>query len=74
MRSGYHRPKRRKISTPAEVLPRWRAGIEAVVVTPAARDAFLFGLYTGMRIQEVLPLRWERVDIAGLAFRVTLAR
>ena len=30
----YHRPKRRKISTPAEVLPRWRAGIEAVVVTP----------------------------------------
>ena len=66
----YHRPKRRKISTPAEVLPRWRAGIEAVVVTPAARDAFLFGLYTGMRINEVLPLRWERVDMAGLAFRV----
>ena len=29
----YHRPRRRKISTPAEVLPRWLAGIEAVVVT-----------------------------------------
>ena len=66
----YHRPRRRKISTPAEVLPRWRAGIEAEVVTPAARDAFLFGLYTGMRINEVLPLRWERVDTAGLSFRV----
>ena len=66
----YHPPKRRKISTPAEVLPRWRAGIEAQVVTPAARDAFRFGLYTGMRINEVLPLRWERVDMPGLAFRV----
>ena len=66
----YHRPRRRKISTPAEVLPRWLAGIEAVVVTPAARDAFLFGLYTGMRINEVLPLRWERIDMAGPAFRV----
>ena len=39
----YHPPRRRKISTPAEVLPRWRAGIEAVVVTPGARDAFHFG-------------------------------
>ena len=66
----YHTPRRRKISTPADVLPRWRAGIEAVVVTPGARDAFHFGLYTGMRIQEVLPLRWERVDMAGLFFRV----
>ncbi len=66
----YHRPRRRKISNPAEVLPLWRAGIEAVVVTPASRDAFFFGLYTGMRVQEVLPLRWERIDMEGLSFRV----
>ena len=66
----YHPVRRRKISTPAEVLPRWKSGIEAVVVTPAARDAFRFGLFTGMRIQEVLPLRWERVDMEGMAFRV----
>ena len=66
----YHRPRRRKISTPAEVLPRWRAGIEAEVVTPAAQDAFLFGFYTGMRINEVLPLRWERIDMDALSFRV----
>ena len=66
----YHRPRRRKIADPAEVLPLWRAGIEAVVVTPASRDAFFFGLYTGMRIQEVLPLRWERIDMEGLSFRV----
>ena len=66
----YHRPKRRKISAPAEVLPRWRAGIEAVVATPKVRDAFWFGLYTGMRLNEVLSLQWERVDMAGLVFRV----
>ena len=66
----YHMPRRRKISTPVEVLPLWRAGIEAVVVTPGARNAFHFGLYTGMRLNEVLPLRWERVDTAGLFFPV----
>ena len=48
----------------------WRAGIEAVVATPKVRDAFWFGLYTGMRLNEVLSLRWERMDMAGLVFRV----
>ena len=27
----YHRKTRKRISSPAEVLPRWRAGIEAAV-------------------------------------------
>ena len=66
----FHRKVRRKISTPAEVLPCWRAGIEAEVNNPAIRDALWFGLYTGMRRDEVLTLRWERVDMAALNFRV----
>ena len=66
----YHRPKRRKISTPTEVLPSWKKGIEAAVGMASARDALWFGLYTGMRIEEVLALRWERVDMAALVFRV----
>ena len=66
----FHRKTRRKISTPAEVLPCWRAGIEAEVNNLAIRDALWFGLYTGMRRDEVLTLRWERVDMAALAFRV----
>ena len=66
----FHRKKRRKIPAPAEVLPRWRAGIEAVVEWPSARDAFWFGFYTGMRLNEVLPLRWERVDREALIFMV----
>ena len=66
----YHRNRRRKISTPAEVLPCWKKGIEAAVTTPCTRDAFWFGLYTGMRLREVLPLCWRRVDMAELVFRV----
>ena len=66
----YHRPARRRIPAPAEVLPRWRKGIEAAVRNPATRDALWFGLYTGMRREEVLTLRWERIDIAALTFRV----
>lgn len=41
-----------------------------MVMRPAARDAFMFGVYTGMHIQEVLALRWERSDTEGLSFRV----
>ena len=66
----FHRRRRRKISSPAEVLPLWRAGIQAVVVSPVARDAFWFGLITGMRLNEVLALRWERVDREAQVFRV----
>ena len=54
----YHRKTRRRISSPAEVLPRWRAGMEAAVRNPVHRDVLLFGLYTGMRRGEIMPLRW----------------
>ena len=62
----FHRKTRRKISTPAEVLPGWKTGIEAEVNNPVIRDALWFGLYTGMRLDEVLTLRWERVDMAAM--------
>ena len=66
----FHRKARRKIATPAEVLPCWRAGIEAEVNNLAIRDALWFGLYTGMRRDEVLTLRWERVDLEARTFLV----
>ena len=66
----YHPNRRKRISSPAEVLPRWRAGIEAVVRNPVHRDVFLFGLYTGMRRTEIFTLRWERVDLEAGLFRV----
>ena len=66
----YHRNRRRKISTPAEVLPCWKKGIEEAVSTPCVRDAFWFGFFTGMRLREVLALRWRDVDLAALVFRI----
>ena len=66
----YHRKTRKRISSPVEVLPCWRRGIEAAVANPVHRDVFLFGLYTGMRRGEILGLRWERVSLAKGLFRV----
>ena len=66
----FHRMRRRRISGPAEVLPRWRAGIESVDLDHAIRDIFLIGLYTGMRMGEVVSLRWERVDLERRILRV----
>ena len=65
-----HRERRRRIPPPAEVLPRWHRGIEAAVRNPVARDAFRFGLYTGMRRSEVFGLRWAQVDLASMTLRV----
>lgn len=66
----YHPKKRKQISSPAEVLPRWRAGIEAAVGNPVHRDLLFFGLYTGMRRGEIMPLVWDRVDLDAGLFRV----
>ena len=65
-----HGRRRRRIAPPAEVLPRWHRGIEAAVRNPVTRDAFRFGLYTGMRRSEVFELRWEQVDLAALTLKV----
>ena len=66
----FHRKARRKISAPAEMLPHWCAGIEAEVNNDAIRDALWFGLYTGMRRDEVLTLRWDHVEMDTLSFLV----
>ena len=34
------------------------------------RDVFLFGVYTGMCRGEIMPLRWEDVDLDVGLFRV----
>ena len=66
----YHRPVRRRIGPPAELLPRWRAGIEGEVIVPATRDIFWFGFYTGMRRGEIVALSWDRVDLELRILRV----
>ena len=66
----YHRAVRRRISTPAETLPRWWEAIEAEVTVAATRDIFWFGMYTGMRRGEIVALSWDRVDLERRIFRV----
>ena len=65
-----HRVRRRRISPPAEVLPCWHKGIEAAVRNPIARDAFRFGLYTGLGRDAVLGLRWAQADMDAMALTV----
>ena len=66
----YHPHRRRRISSPAEVLPRWCAGIESVNMPEPVRDVFWIGVYTGMRLGEVKSLRWERVNLERRILRV----
>ena len=66
----FHPHRRRKISSPAEVLPRWCAGIESVKMPEPIRDVLWIGVYTGMRLGEVKSLRWERVDLERRILRV----
>ncbi len=44
--------------------------MEAAVRNPMHLDVLLFGLYTGMRRGEIMPFRWERVDLDTGLFRV----
>ena len=70
----FHSKPRRQISTPADVLPRWRAGIEAEVENAVIREALWFALYTGLLREEVLTLNWEHVDIEVRTFKVRHTR
>ena len=65
-----HSPRRRRIQPPSEVLPCWNRGFETAVRNPVARDAFRFGLYTGMRLTEVISLAWTQVDMAAMTVRI----
>jgi len=66
----YHPSVRRKIAAPSEVLPRWRAAIEAEVHKPSTRDIFWIALYTGMRRGEIMSLGWDRLDFENGSLRV----
>jgi len=66
----YHRAVRRRVSAPAEVLPRWRVGIEKEVIVSCTRDIFWFGFYTGMRLGEIFGLRWDHVNLEQGTFRI----
>ena len=63
-RRGARSPARRKCCRAGAPASRRRS------TTPPSGMRYLFGLYTGMRREEVLTLRWERVDMDARTFRV----
>ena len=70
----FHSKPRRQISSPSDVLPRWRAGIEAEVDNAVIRHALWLAMFTGLLREEVLSLNWEHVDTDARTFRVRHAR
>ena len=64
-----HRAPRRTIAPPAEVLPRWRRGLEGDV-PQVMRDMVWMGLYTGLRVSEVSGLEWEDIDASQRWLRI----
>ena len=64
-----HRAPRRTIAPPAEVLPRWRRGLEGGV-PQVMRDMVWMGLYTGLRVSEVSGLKWADIDESQRWLRV----
>ena len=56
----FNKKSRRKIDPPADILPKWHKGFEAVR-NEVIRDALYVGLYTGMRAGEVLWLQWSDI-------------
>ena len=49
-------PRLRGSAQPGRAVARWHRGFETAVRNAVARDAFRFGLYTGMRLTEVIAL------------------
>ena len=56
--------------TPAEVPPRWRAGIEALDLEPAVRDIIFIVFHSGVCRVEIWSLRWERIDLGRCILRI----
>ncbi|WP_460018634.1 tyrosine-type recombinase/integrase [Magnetospira thiophila] len=66
----FNKKPRRKIDTPADILPKWQKGFEAVQ-NGVIRDAISAGLYTGMRLREVLWLKWSDISDSELIVEET---
>ena len=52
-----------------EEFPRWHAAVQSLTV-PEARDFFLLALWTGVRRESVLAMRWEHIDLEAKLWRL----
>ena len=61
------RPNRTRI--PDAELPRWRADVDTLR-DPVRRDGLLFGLFSGLRDEDIRTMRWEQVDFDARALEL----
>ena len=66
-----NKERRRKINAPADALPKWHKGFVEAVESQAVRDAIYIGLYTGMRLREVLWIKWSDIQNGELTIEET---
>jgi len=52
-----------------EEFPRWHAAVLSLAV-PEARDFFLLALWTGVRRESVLAMRWDQIDLEAKLWRL----
>jgi len=52
-----------------EEFPRWHAAVLSLTV-PEARDFFLLALWTGVRRESVLSMRWDQIDLEAKLWRL----
>lgn len=52
-----------------EEFPRWHAAVLALSV-PESRDFFLLALWTGVRRESVLAMRWDQIDLEAKIWRL----
>lgn len=52
-----------------EEFPRWHAAVLSLSV-PESRDFFLLALWTGVRRESVLSMRWEHIDLDAKLWRL----
>lgn len=73
---AWNRPKRRQTVIKAHQLPAWYTAVQALKTPSAlesaamAADLLQLLLFTGLRKQEALTLRWEHVDLQGRTFTI----
>ena len=69
----FHRKRRRRISAPSEVLPRWRAGIEAVRMPAAVLHGAMMILMTQAEAGVTCPMSMTYASMASLRSNTEIA-
>ena len=54
------------------VLPRWRKAFDDVVTDPLVMDALLWGFYSGIRVGEIIRLKFSDFELERGSYKITV--